>query len=1722
MSKRALKKGIQKKMDAILSSSVPEEEKKSAPPKRRLPIRRPVILEDPFSDYFVSILRDCKWRIKSEKRVDPKAKAFLQEKMAKVSGIVSKLTNPELVELRKEYYKLENAINAINAESEKKSALARKEYEKSAANLDLERDAKILEIETDVVDANSDGEEEAVLEASESPIIRNIREDFEKRKSDLKEILEEKLIDQRREDAEKISDLKKQLIELRKGKAEQIYKRIFEENAELSSAIAELYQAKVAFPGQPPKKEISEKELDFIKSLSSIQKKEQEKLVLVPAKIAPEPEEDFIEKTILRIRGSKPAMSEKQFARMLEAKDEDRVKHRRIRQARAGGEDGDDAGFEEEDVASESESEEEEEEVELVEEPAEPEEPEAEAEPEEPKSLSLEFSPSQPLGYIEDSEPESEPEELHVDSEDEEEPKKEEPKKPRVARVSKGGMPLSRGERLLQDIPSLLLSENRYREVYSEIKLLRRESDYVFALYRDLEQNVAKPFVELVNLDESAALSIFQNGYNGIPFDEDKFDQCFVLTDEQKLLTKHLHTNANFIKDLKEALLEPPVTIAEFEFFTSIPEKIEEDEKAWVEKYYAKYRPYLERILGKAKALATLKGMPAADIPKLLSKEQDVLLLEHFSRISPEEYDQFDDESAKKRDYFLQLPVREKVIAGIPVMQSLSMAIYSRYTKIKRQLNKMVFSEVEKKTDYPFTVSYEQIAEYVPILLLRVFVKHRAEILTTRTSFVRKFVLSRLSVDQYIYTKVYMGESPQDFEDYLSDYIGSLYEANRIEKMGLSGVSQIENSTLKRRVVEMLDYTLSLTVADLFKKSLSITEYQKLFRQKIPEGLFPKTEYTFLTDCRYAFRSKYALPFPVIASVDDMRVIEKLLPKLLEKVDEWPRIPELLSEASKELTDVNLDYQEDLVKAMVENYFMQLVQEKMDAIFQFVEEKRGKQEDVSRQIAELDQLLEKRLGQSRLLPQFNEVNALLGRELSRLVILCEQKYGFELDLSDYLLDLFPEEEEQKKGKSPISQMIAKLKKTRPKEVPELDIQPLPEEPKMLTAERDPSRPVMTQSEVILQQFNKLVDSKDFDSKDKKVLRYQLLEAPLRYVSSMMNEDSRKSKLKPLEDYIEEYEILQSKISRLKKKKKIAELLENRNTERDTSVIEKEYAELASPAIDYVKMKYINMADSKEAYKWEDRGVLRVHPELMRLMPTFAVDPETVPLEFCGVPLKDSKLVYLSIFFFHSLANSDVQVHPNGIVVDGRVVALKKVDGKDATSADYNELLQAVDLKSVMDAFHQSELVVIPSQIDRQMVFPISSNALFYPGYESVVKEVKSIDELGARLENLFLLKQKLPDQKEKIQLRIKQLQQEIAIEPLRGPIDELEKAYLVKLLSPESELEKMLQKVFELEEEIENAELLGEEAKEQEEQVAAEKQKMKPVLDKIARIRKDYIKQLKEAQKNLPSTSDVEKRIAQVEDELKEAPKDFKQLMEQIQQIRERIQLSEEKEEKEDMQAELSRLLKMAKKWAVVRKDEVAIVDNQLAELLKVKEIQQDRFVRQHEIRRLELRRQLLTGGWMRPTIALVREMNRIGRVEELQSVRVGAISYACAMIKNGRLVPIKGEQLLFELKKYYGEKVSTRYSILQSFVPSPPVAYEPSDVEAVEKMESYSRPGAYSLASYSYQGTRAASSGDLACANCKKSMKKVWRNTVQLVDGQPRIVPLCSEQCSEEYNPSK
>lgn len=1708
MSKRALRKGIQKQMEAVLAassassssvSSASSVEQKSAP-KRRLPIRRQGMKEDTFSDFFVSMLRDCKWRIKSEKRADPLAKESLQTKMAKVTAIVGKLADPELVELRKEYYKLENSVNAITTDSDKKSMLAAKEYEKLLSNLVLERDARILEIETEVVDAkyDSEGEEEAVLEASENPAVIRVREEFEHRKSELKDILDEKLLDQRREDSEKISDLKKQILELRKEKAEQIYKRIFDENAELSSAIAELYKAKLAFPGQPQQKEVSQKELDFIKSLSSIQKKEQENLTLVPAKLSQEPAEDFIEKAILRLRGAKPAMSEKQFSRMLEAQDEDRVKRRRVRQARASGEDGEDAGFEEEDVASESESEAEEEQV--------------VAEEAEEKSLAVEFSQSQPLGYIEDSDSDSEPEEPQPDSEDEEEPVQEvKEKKPKVARVSRGGMPLSRGEKILQDIPTLLLSEKRYREVYSEINLLRRESDYVFALYRDLEENVAKPFVQLVNLDEGANLAVFQNAYNGKPFDGENVDQCFRLTDEQKMLTKHLQNNSGFIKDLKEALLEPRVTLIESDLLTAIPEEMVEDEKSWVEEHYNKYRPYLARILGKAKAVAFLKGMSPEDIPKLLSVEQDALLREHFSRLSAEQYDQFDDESAKQKDYFLQLPVREKVIAGIPVMHNLSTAIYSRFAKLKRKLNQMVLSGVEKKTDYPFTVSYEQISEYVPSLLLRVFVKHRAEILSTRPAFVRKFILSRLSVEQYIYTKVYMGESQGDFEDYLSDFIQALHEANRIEKMGLSEVEKIGNSTLRRRVVEMLDYSLSLTVGEMFKKSLPITEYQKLFRQKIPEGVFAKTEYTFLTDCRYAFRNKYALPFPVIASVDDMRVVEKVLPKILEKVDEWDRIHELLSSVSKDLTDVNIDYQEDLVKAMVENYFMQLVKEKVEPIFQFVIEKKGGEQDVSRQIAELDQLLEKRLGQSRVLPQFNQVNRYLGSEISRLVVLCE-KYGFELDISDYLLEQ-AEEEEPKKSKSPIAQMISKLKKTRPKEVPEPDIQPLPAKPEMLTAERDPSRPVMTQSEAIRKSFEDLVANKDIESKDKKTLQYQLMEAPLRYVLSLMNEDSRKNKLKSLDDYTEEYDELQSKINRLKKKKKIADLIEKRSTSEETGVIEKEYAELASPAINYVKAKYVNMADSKEASRWEDRGVLRVHPELMRLMPRFEVDPATVPLEFCGVPLKDSKLVHPSVFFFHTLANSDVQVHPDGIVVDGRPVSLK-VNGKEATAADYNELLQAIDLKSVMDAFHQSELVVIPSQVDRQMVFPIGSNALFYPGYESAAKKVRSREELQSRLDNLLVLKAKLPEQKEKIDLRIKQLQQEIAIEPRVGPLDELEKAYRVRLMAPEAELEKSLQKLFELEEEIESAQLIGEEAKEEEEQVAAEKQKMKPILDKISKIRKDYIKEL---QKSKLDKSLLEKRIAEVQKELEEAPMDLKALTARIEQTRERLESADEKEEAE---SELSGLLNIAKKWAVVRKDELEIVDSQLTELLKIKEIQKDRFVRQHEIRRLELRRQLLSGGWMRPTVALVREMNRVGRVEELKSVRVGAISYACALIKNGRLVPISGEQVLSELKKYYSDKISTRYSILQSFVPSP-VVYEPSNVEAVERMDSYSRPGAYSLAAYSYQGTR-TSSGDLVCANCKKSMKKVWRNTVQLIDGQPRIVPLCSEQCSEEYHPSK
>ena len=1712
MSKKlAALKDIKKKVTVPAAAGLSDASKPREKRTQKFPLvkeRR----EGTFGEFFVSLIRETKMKMKKlERKASPREKAALQNKISKLAAMVEKFTDPELLEVKKEYYRLEGRIEQITAGSERKSKESQDEFNKALKELDLERLAKILEAETEFAENvnNSDGEDEAVLDVSENAQVQRINEEFERKKGELNEILSEKILDQKVNDSSEIAGLKRQMATLRMERAEKVFNRIMNADKEFAVAIFELYQAMIAYPEMAKDTGVNAKDIEFIKSLSPIQKKEQEKLKLIPAKPRVE-DEDFLQKAI---RSLKPGMSQKQFDKLMYAPDEERPKHIRVRRARQG--DDDDAEFSEEDVASDPEDAEEEEDAGSDAEEA-----------EDAGELSTILMKSKAVGYLEDSEEEDEAEESKEDdSEDDEEPDKKEEHLPTVVKVEYRGIPLTRGEKLLLDIPSLQISEKRYKEVHSEIMLLRREIDYVYSLYRDLEQNVSEPFAQAAKISDSTALAIFQNNYNGKVITRETFTQSFDLTDEQKMLTKSLTENPARVQAVIDMIAEEPIpTLFDTRVLTSIPDKIGDmPEQQWVSLHYKKYLPYLARILGRAKVVLLIRGFEPKDMPLVLSREQDVLLREHLSRLSGRELDLYEDKVDKEKEYFLGLSIDEKIRTGIPVLPKISMALYSRYETIVEFLNKMVLSEVEKKTDYPFVTSFEAISEYIPSLLIRVLIRHRSQIADTRLAFLRKFLLSRLTVDQYVYVKVFMGyvdEKGNDTKEIFQKLVSTLRTAHliatRVEKSGFKELDTILDPELKQIVLELVDYSTSLTIGNLFEtKKGSILEYEKLFRALVPPGLLPKSEYTFLRDCRFAFRSANNLPFPVIGSLDDMKVVEKVYPRVLEQVGDWKNIKTILSESNKDLPDVNVDYQEDLVKALVDAYFRNLVKKEMDEISLFITQKKGRavgadeNAEVSKRLSDIDQMLQKRLGESRTLPHFQSIDQYFGAELAHF-ILYASKMGYEIALSEYLQDILPREDE-KAEKSALIIMKEKMEKTAvrlsriarsmlPSSDPNIS-DPVAEK-KRISAPRDPTRPILKQSQNLLKVFEQTLKKDAIDKADAEFL----VSAPLRYTMSLLNEDSLNAKLKDVEEYLEEYEMLYSQLDQAKRKKKgkIADLMGKQKElmEGELSSIRKMHTELFSPSINYVKAEYIMADQSKKAYEWADRGVLRVHPELMRMMPLFAVQPTATPFEFCGMPLSPSIAgwVHPSVLFFHTLANADVQVNPDGLLVDGRPVSLGMIQGGgivQASASDYEKLLAIADLKSVMDAFHHSELVVIPSQIDRQMVFPIESDALFYPGYETVIKKVSSQEELTQRLEKLLLLKARLPEQHEKIDLRIKQLQEEIAIEPRVGALDRLEQAYRVKLMSTESLLEEMLAQANQLEQERDDAELVGEETKEQEEQISMAKKKMAPILDKISRIRKEYIKELKASKIEEP---DVQKRIEQVQLELRDAPLDLAVLQKRIEETS-RVLNSMMKEPRDSVrlgveEAKLSELREMASRWAVVRKDKLRLVEGQLAELHKVQDIQKERFVRRHEIRQLELRRELLSQGWLRPTIHLVREMNRVGRVGDKGSVRVGSIDYSCALIRNGKLVPFSGEAVLGELRQYVGKRTAERYALLDSFIPR-----QPQQDESDEK----------------YQGTR-----DAACANCKKSMKRVWRNTVQLVDGEPRVVPLCSEKCSEEYRPSK
>jgi hypothetical protein len=168
------------------------------------------------------------------------------------------------------------------------------------------------------------------------------------------------------------------------------------------------------------------------------------------------------------------------------------------------------------------------------------------------------------------------------------------------------------------------------------------------------------------------------------------------------------------------------------------------------------------------------------------------------------------------------------------------------------------------------------------------------------------------------------------------------------------------------------------------------------------------------------------------------------------------------------------------------------------------------------------------------------------------------------------------------------------------------------------------------------------------------------------------------------------------------------------------------------------------------------------------------------------------------------------------------------------------------------------------------------------------------------------------------------------------------------------------------------------------------------------------------------------------------------------------------------------------------------VVDQQLKEMTRLKQVQGDKFVRNNELERLQLKKKLLEGGWKRATIHLIREMERIG-VSGLESISVAGIDYKCGLIQNNNLVEVDHDTLL-----------QTIYDFIQTRGPEMRIKKEEED----EEEEKNGR----------YEGTK-----EKKCLVCDKVIKgKPWFKSVVFDEGKARVVEICSEKCSEMYKPYK
>ena len=999
--------------------------------------------------------------------------------------------------------------------------------------------------------------------------------------------------------------------------------------------------------------------------------------------------------------------------------------------------------------------------------------------------------------YDQIEEVESDLEEEVLDSEDEEEPEILIEDKDSVKKDQFIPFPLSVGEKLLLDLPMLQMSESRYKQIVTEIQTLREEIDSVYLLYDKLEKNVVKPFLKNIEplINESLLFSILVNTMKedfgfaiGKRFDvEGEWLSAFDLNDEQRFILKRVEYDQKFAKAFAEHMGDDPVmNLFSDDKLTVVKDLI--DGEKWLDHSYPRYLEYIPRIIGKLLYEARL--MKEKNILALASPEQ-ALLIKRYSSTNPNPFDS--EEVNREVERFKAMTTEDKLKYGVSVIASDPM--YSYLAEVRNRLVKLARTDLESKVDYPFVELFQRVARFVPNILLNVLTHHRTQIKETRSTFMLKFLLSRLSPEQYVYVKVYMGnpETKEEFTMIMKNMKKVHFLSSKVEEKGYAELEKIKDEMLKSMVAEVLDHSLSGKIYSIFKTDKPMVEYEKEMRAiiKAEYGL-QKTEYNFLKNCRYQFRRRFQLPVPVIGSVDDMKAIEYALEKSLVKGDDGyyrrvnlKEVKSFLDEANKDFSDVNSAYQLDLALLIASIKLRNLIDKKLDKIKEKINPKNpgealGMLVDLNKRLGEMIKYRK---------DNFQEVDEFYRRELSIVVKKLHEAdpaLQIPVEVAAYLIKLDgpqPIRALQQISKNMAKKLKESLRKRGPAVVYDKNRQDL-DSGKLALSKIDEIKAIPVEQLSPSDKYTKYI----YETYYSKIYEY---------IVYLINQDEFREE--PIEKYEQMYITMLKETLPHFKKEYVSVKMTGIYPDVDAIkvLLNKVYnSEKPTVSTELTKRAYAMISDSRLSYKWEDKGVLHLHPELMRIMPNYVIKTENTPLSFLRNPVfvdkEESEEVSLrvmkeelkkkkteiktpekiltkwshpSVLFYHTLLNSlssvaesdEVSMLEMNQVMYELGVVTQSGNIRPATHEEYDQLLEASNVSRVSSIL-KSELMVIPSNPRPDMVFDVGNSSLFYYGYANdlISDEKYEVEDHGLR--QISLLEK---TKKEVLELtRVKEIQKE--------------------------------------------------------------------------------------------------------------------------------------------------------------------------------------------------------------------------------------------------------------------------------------------------------------------------------------------------------------------------